>query len=156
MFAANLRPVLVFVDTSTTAAATTTGYVDTLDTNTNNKYEFCQFAYREATVNVVSNKPTVLKIQESDDTVVSNAVNIVALTGGTATSATVGFVITAPANTSVTNMTVFNIDCRSRKRYLHFSVSPATTQIVGCTAVLGRGKNSPVTATAAGVKQVVG
>lgn len=149
-----LKPFLLFSDISKTAAATATGIVDTLDTNTGNKYEFCQINLVEATSNVVSNKPTVLKITEGDTTVLTDATAIVEFTGGTATSTSVGFVI-ATANTSATSITTFNIDLRGRKRYLFLSVSPATTQIDGAWGYLGRGKASPATATAAGIKQLI-
>lgn len=149
-----LKPFLLFSDISKTAGATATGRVDTLDTNTNNKYEFCQINLLEATADVVSNKPTVLKITEGDTTVLTDATAIVEFTGGTATSTSVGFVIAA-ANTSATSITTFNIDLRGRKRYLFLSVSPLTTQIDGAWGFLGRGKTAPVTATLAGIKQLI-
>ena len=143
-----LKPVLCFADISKTAAATATGMIDTLG------YDFLQLTLAEATTNVVSNKPTVLKLTESDTTNLTDAAAIVAFTGGTALSATVGFVI-ATGNTSVTTLTTLNVDLRGRKRYIFLSDSPATTQIVGAWGVLGRGEIQPVTAAGAGVKQLI-
>jgi hypothetical protein len=144
----SIKPVLCFSDVSTTAAGTATGRVDTLG------YNFLQLNLLEATANVVSNKPTVLKITESDTTNLTDAVAIVKFTGGTATSTSVGFVIAA-ANTSATSITSFNIDLRGRKRYLFLSVSPATTQIVGAWGFLARAKEAPATAALAGTKQII-
>ena len=143
-----LAPFLLFADISKTAAATASGVVDTKG------YDFCQINLVEATTNVVSNKPTVLKITEGDTTVLTDAAAIVAFTGGTALSATVGFVI-ATGNTSVTTLTTFNVDLRGRKRYLFLSVSPATTQIDGGWGFLGRGEIAHVTAAQAAVKQLI-
>lgn len=149
-----LKPFLCFADVSKTAGATATGTIDTLDTNTNNKYEFLQLTLKEPTADVVSNKPTVLKITESDTSNITDGTAIVEFTGGTATSTSVGFVI-ANANTSNVTLTAFNIDLKGRKRYLHLTVSPATTQVVGAWGVLGHGKVAPATATLAGIKQLI-
>ncbi len=149
-----LKPFLCFAEVSKTAAATATGMIDTYDSTVGVKYNFCQLTLKEATADVVSNKPTVLKITEGDTTVLSDAAAIVEFTGGTATSTSVGFVI-ATANTSATTLTTFNIDLRGRKRYLFLSVSPATTQINGAWGVLGRGQEAPSTATKAGIKQLI-
>lgn len=89
--------------------------------------------------------PTVMKISESDDTVVTNAVAIVALTGGTQTSTSVGFVIPATAvlGESVVEL---NIDLRKRKRYLMLDITSGTTTVVfGAIVELGRAKQSPDT-----------
>lgn len=149
-----LKPVLCFADVSKTAGATATGIIDTLDTTTGIRYDFLCLALKEATADVVSNKPTVLKFTEDDTSNITSASAIVALTGGTATSATVGFTIAA-ANTSATTLTVFNIDLRGRKRYLFLSVSPATTQVNGAWGVLGRGSQAPSTATLGSIKQLI-
>ena len=149
-----LKSVLCFSDVSKTAGATASGVIDTYDTNGNIKYSFLCLAYKEATVDVVSNKPTVLKLTEGETTVLTDATAIVDFTGGTATSTSVGFVI-ATGNTSVTTITQFNVDLRGRKRYIFLTAVPATTQIVGAFGVLSRGSESPATATKAGIKQLV-
>lgn len=130
-------------ETSKTAAATATARFDTLG------YDHLQIAVRAGTADVVSNKPTVLKLQEADTTDSSNLADIAAFVGGTATSATVGFVI-PNANTAATavlqNDYMFSVDCRARKRYIVVAVSPATTQLIKAVGVLSRGENAPNTA----------
>lgn len=136
----SLKPVLCFADISKTAAATATGVVDTIG------FDFLCLALKQATADVVSNKPTVLKLTESDTSNITDGTAIVEFTGGTATSTSVGFVIAA-ANTSATSITQFNVDLKKRKRYIFLSVSPATTQIDGAWGFLGRGEVSPGSAS---------
>lgn len=133
------QPKIVFSldETSTTAAATATARFDTLG------YDQLSIGVRLGTANVVSNKPTVLKLQEADTTDASNLANISGFVGGTD--------FTIPnANTAATavlqNDYMFNVDCRVRKRYIVVSVSPATTQLVKAVGVLTRGEASPSTA----------
>lgn len=142
-----LKPFVLFADVSKTAGATATGMID------RKGYNFCSITLREATADVVSNKPTVLKISESDITDATGFSDILKFTGGTATSTSVGFVIAA-ANTSVTTLTQFDIDCRGRKRYLKLTVSPLTTQIDGAWGVLSRPEQMPAV-EATNVKQIV-
>ncbi|MDD4890977.1 MAG: hypothetical protein PHU85_13735 [Phycisphaerae bacterium] len=70
---------------------------------------------------------------------------IVALTGGTATSASVGFVIptTALAGGGIVE---FQIDLRDRKRYLGLSITPGQSLVVGAHADLFRSRESKDTA----------
>lgn len=137
---ASLKHVVMFAPTSTTAAATTTGLVD------RKGYNWCQISILSTTQNVVSNRPTVLALTECD-TSNGTFVAIPKFTGGTATSATVGFVIASPPDTSNNTETVFNVDCRGRKRWLKLAVSPLTTQVIGADAILSRPEQSvPVSA----------
>lgn len=139
------QPKVVFAldETSTTAAATATALIDTLG------FDHLTLAVKMGTANVVSNKPTVLKLQEADTTDASNLADIVGFRGGTAVSTSVDFVIPS-ANTAATavlqNTYQFGVDCRARKRYIGLSVSPATTQLVKAVAVLSRAEQLPVTA----------
>lgn len=149
-----LKPFLMIGGTSFTAAITATAMIDTFDSTTGIKYNFCQITLNEATVNVVSNKPTVLKITESDTTNLTDATAIVDFTGGTSITTTTGFVI-ATGNTSATTQTVFDIDLKGRKRYLFFSDSPATTQIISVFGTLGLGSEGPMTASRMNVKQLI-
>jgi hypothetical protein len=94
----------------------------------------------------VSNKPTVLKLQEADTTDATNLANVSGAVGGTD--------FTIPnANTAATavlqNNYKFNVDLKGRKRYLSPTISPATTQVITIIANLGRGEQSPVTAAKA-------
>jgi hypothetical protein len=139
------EPKIVFAldETSKTAAATATARFDTLG------YDRLAIMVRAATADVVSNKPTVLKLQEADTTDASNLADIVGFRGGTALSATVDFLI-PNANTAATavlqNDYQFNVDCRARKRYIVVAVSPATTQLIKAVGVLTRAEQSPDTA----------
>jgi hypothetical protein len=144
------KPVMVFADTSATAAGTQQqGVID------RKGYNFVQIALRQATIAAASNRPTTMKISESDITDATGYAAIVKFTGGTQTSTSVGFVIASSTDTAVTNMTVFNIDCRGRKRYLKLEVVPATTQVNGASAIMSRGEVAPVSAANAGVLQLI-
>ena len=82
--------------------------------------------------------PTTLALQESDanDT---NYVNVMPFVGGTATSATVGFVLPSIATSAASGYSVaFGVDCTKRKRFLKVSVVPGTTAVVGINASLLR------------------
>lgn len=100
------------------------------------------------TSNVVSNKPTVLKLQECDTTVVSSFADITGFVGGTD--------FTVPNSlTSAFNIYRFDVDLRNRKRYLQVVVSPATTQEMYYNARLSRAKEGPTTAAQVGVSLLV-
>jgi hypothetical protein len=142
------QPKVVFAldETSTTAAATATARFDCLG------YDALTIMVRAGTANVVSNKPTVLKLQEADTTDATNLVNISGFVGGTD--------FTIPnANTAATatlqNDYQFNVDCRARKRYIVVSISPATTQLIKAVGFLSRGENSPVNASKANAMTLV-
>jgi uncharacterized protein (DUF1778 family) len=127
---------LPIFQSSVTNAGTASGNVDRLG------FDYVRISVLLPTADVVSNKPTVLKISESDDTVVTNFANVSGFVGGTD--------FTIPnAITSATSITqpyaIFNVDCRGRKRYLKISVSPATTQVVNAVAELGRARVTPLT-----------
>jgi hypothetical protein len=109
-------------------------------------YDFATIDIIATTANVVSNKPTVVKLQELDTTVVSSFADISGAIGGTD--------FTIPnANTAATaviqNIYSFNVDLRGRKRYLQVSYTPRTTQTVVAVAKLFRGEEAPITAAKA-------
>jgi hypothetical protein len=142
------QPKIVFAldETSKTAAATATARFDTLG------YDQLSIMVRAGTADVVSNKPTVLKLQEADTTDATNLVNIAGFVGGTD--------FTIPnANTAATatlqNDYQFNVDCRARKRYIVVSISPATTQLIKVVGVQTRGEQSPSNATKANAMVLV-
>lgn len=127
---------------SIATSATASGYVDTRG------YDYLEIEVTLDTANVVSNKPSVLKLMESDDTVTTNFANISGAVGGT------DFTI-ANALTSLPNQYAFCVDLRGRKRYIRCDVTPGTTQIGSITAQLSKGEEAPVTATKAGVQNLV-
>jgi hypothetical protein len=93
---------------SKTNGATASGLIDTLG------YDWCTIDIIAATADVVSNKPTVLKLQEADTPTRPTFVDI------TGVRPRVDFI--PNANTAATavlqNNYKFNVDCRARKRYL--------------------------------------
>jgi hypothetical protein len=99
------------------------------------------------TAATTSDIPTELKLSEADVTTVSSTSAIVALTGGTATSTSVGFVIPA-ADTSNSDVFALKLDLRGRKRYIFASYSPgvAAATLSSACAVLFRGEQTPDTA----------
>lgn len=130
---------------SASAAGTVTSQI--IDTIVNGqKAEFLTIPVFGTTADAVSNCPTVLKLQESDDTVTTNFANITAFVGGTATSSTVGFVIgnDVTATTTLAKY-VFNVNLLPRKRYLRLLISPATSQTYYAVAELSRNAVAPTT-----------
>jgi hypothetical protein len=136
------KQVIVIDQSSTTNAATASGNIDTLG------WDYVSIDVITSTSNAVSNNPSVLKLGESDDTVVSNFANI---------SGTVGDSDwTIPNSVTSGSWGVkFNVDCRAVKRYIKVSVSPVTTQTITAIANLSKGDGGAIDATTAGVKALV-
>lgn len=107
--------------------------------------------YDHASVTVLraSNASTVfanvVKVEESDDN--SSYSNVTALVGG----GTGGFSIPAVSNTSSAAILKLDIDTKAKKRYLKVSYTPGASATVAMVARLGRGEESPATASDAGV-----
>jgi hypothetical protein len=120
------------------ATATATLTIDTIG-----------FDHASVTVLRASNASTVfasvIKVEESDDN--SAYTNVTALVGG----GTGGFTIPAVSSTSATSILKMDIDTRAKKRYLKVSYTPGATATVAITARLGRGEESPISNTDAGV-----
>lgn len=134
---------VVVAAVSKSAASTATGYVDTLG------FSECAIDVQLDSQASTTSNPSVMKIAESEDTVVSNAVDITGLVG----DATDGYTVAA-ANSSAPYITRFNISLKARKRYLHITINPTgTTGIVAVHATLGRPKDSTVARAA--MQQVV-
>ena len=136
------KQVIAINQASTTNAATASGNIDTLG------YDFVTIDVITTTSNAVTNNPSVLKLSESDDTVVTNFANISGAVGDT------DFTI-ANALTQGNWGMKFNVDCRGRKRYIKVSVSPVTTQTITALANLSKGDEAPVSTTDAGVYNLV-
>jgi len=98
--------------------------------------------------------PSVLKIQESDTTVVTSFADVVGFRGASAASTSADFVV-GIGKTSGVNAYKFNVDARARKRYLNVVISPTTSQTFQITANGFRAEQSPVTAAKAGVLSLV-
>jgi len=114
---------------SKSAASTATGYVDTLAMGS----EVAIDVQMDSQASTTSN-PSIFKLEECEDTSVSNAVAITGLTG----DATDGFTIAA-ANSVTPYITRLNLKLGIRKRYLHLTISPTgTTGIIAAHATFGR------------------
>lgn len=76
--------------------------------------------------NTASTTMTALKLSEGDTT--SSYTDIVAFTGGTATSTSVGFVIPSADTTNGVRVAFF-VNLAPRKRYLQLTVTPGVAQV---------------------------
>lgn len=90
-----------------------------------------------------------LKITESDTvTSATSMTDIVAFTGGTATSTSEGFVIPVVTTAGKGGVIPFYVDLRKRKKYIGFQVSgTSATAVMGAVAKLTRSAESADTAT---------
>jgi len=146
-FARPNKSVLVLATASTTNGATATGQIDTLGFNQ------LILDVNMTTADTTTNKMTTLKLSESDDTVVTNFVDIAKFTGGTNAG---NFTLPAPStSTSQPNLYKFNIDLRGRKRYLKVTATPPTTQSITIWGVLQKPHRAPILAADAGSISVV-
>ena len=136
------KQTIVISQASTTNAATATGNIDTLG------FDFLTLDVIASTSNDTTNNFSVLKLAESDDTVVTNFADVSGFVGDTD--------FTIPAAVTQGNWGMkFNVDCRARKRYLRLSASPLTTQVITAIANLSRGNEAPVNTTSANVTALV-
>ncbi len=136
---------------STTAGATATAIIDRMVVD--DMADWVTVDVVAGVADVVSNKPTTLKLQEADTTDATAFVDIVGFRGGT--DFAIPNAVTA-ATAAVQNHYKFNVDARARKRYLRVSVSPQTTQAITVLAQLGKLKGgAPITAAKAGTLTLV-
>lgn len=141
-FARPNKSVLVLASASTTNGATATGLIDTLG------FGRLTLDVNMTTADSTTNVMTTLKLSESDDTVVTNFVDITKFTGGTNSG---NFTMPSPSTTTnQANLYKFNIDLRGRKRYLKVTATPPTTQTITIWGVLQRPGKAPAVAADAG------
>jgi hypothetical protein len=138
-----LKTIVAVNAVSKTNGATASGIIDTLG------YDWATIDIIATTADVVSNAPTVCKLQEADVTNATSFADITAFATPTIPSANTA------ATAVLQNNYKFNVDCRARKRYLQAVYSPATTQTVTVLANLGRGEQAPVTAAKANAMTLV-
>ena len=139
------KQVVMIGQSSTTNAATASGNVDTKG------YDFASIDVLMATSNAATNNPSVLKLAESDDTVVTNFADISGFVGDTDFTIPVAETVA----TNDPNAYKFNVDLSGRKRYLKLSISPLTTQVITAIANLSKAEQSPVSSTDANTKLLV-
>lgn len=135
---------------ATNGATATSANIDTLGLD----YLSIDVSATTQSASTQAGSPSLLKIQESDTTVVTSFVDVVGFRGGSATATNVDFVI-GIGKTAGVNAYKLNVDCRARKRWLNLQVSPTTTQTFEVSANGFRAEQSPVTAAKAGVLSLV-
>jgi hypothetical protein len=142
------RLALAIASASVTAAATATATaIDTVSAS-GGRARHMTLDLVLTTANVVSNKPTVLKLQHSDITDATGYSDISGFVGGTD--------FTIPnADTTNPNLYKFNVNLQGKKRYIKVLVSPATTQTVFGVANLHMTDAAPANATKAGVLALI-
>lgn len=134
------------VGSATNAGTFTSSNIDLLGV------DYCEIDIAATTqsASTQAGSPSVLKIQESDTTVVTSFADVVNFRGGSATATNVDFVV-AIGKTSGANLYKLRVDARARKRYLNVVISPATTQTFYVNANGFRAEQGPITAAKAGV-----
>lgn len=112
--------------------ATATANIDTLG------YQYLTVVVDLDTQSATSSNPAVLKLSESDDTVVTNFADISGFVGDT------DFTIPIAETTKTEKLAArFDVDLRNRKRYIRFSLTSAgAAQIAGALAMLSRAQDS--------------
>jgi len=127
--------------------ATATGLIDGLG------YNHCTITIWADSTDATTKQFTALKITECD-TSDGTFADIVALTGGTATSTSVGFVIPA-SDTDSEVITLMSVSLVGRKRYLKVNLTPASNYLFHAIGHLTKGHEMPVSTTQCGVQAVV-
>lgn len=136
-----LKQVIAINQTEATNAATATGVIDTLN------YDWLTVDIIATTSDDTTNNPSVLKLSHCD-TSNGTFTDVPGCVGDT------DFDI--PAVVTEGNWGAkFNVDLLGLARWLKVTISPLTTVTFTAIANLGRGKESPVTSTKAGVNLLV-
>jgi hypothetical protein len=138
-----LKTIVAVNAVSKTNGATASGIIDTLG------FDWATIDVIATTADVISNSPTVCKLQEADVTNATSFADITAFATPTIPNANTA------ATAVLQNNYKFNVDCRARKRYLQAVYSPQTTQTVTVIANLGRAESAPVTAAKANAMTLV-
>jgi hypothetical protein len=129
--------------------ATASGLIDTLG------YDWCTIDIIAATADVVSNKPTVLKLQEADTTDATNLADVSASRRHRSLDRLRHPERQHGGDRRPAEQLQVQRRLPGRKRYLSPTISPATTQVITIIANLGRGEQSPVTAAKANAMTLV-
>lgn len=150
MFPQTKAAVAINAVSATNGGTVTSSVIDTLgyDWATIDIWATTQSASTQA------GSPSVLKLQEADNTSATSFVDIVGARGASATATNVDFVVGIGVTSGINNYK-FNVDTRGRKRYLSVVVSPTTSQTFYAVANLGRAEQAPITATKANVLSLV-
>lgn len=124
----NAKWVVALKQQSATNGATLTS--DVIDTQF---FDAAEIIVHATTSNDATNNPATLRLLESDDTVATNFAAVTGFVGDTS------FTIPAsPTATTTAPFALFQVDTKTRKRYLKVDVSPITTQTFSVVARLTR------------------
>jgi hypothetical protein len=135
------RAAIAIVPISVTNAGTATGAA--IDCK---GYDRAHIVIEASASNAVTNKETVLKLQESATTDATNFSDVSGFVGGT------DFTIPDAETTVTKPRAMLSVDLtKNRKRYLRVLASPVTTVVYSGTAILTKGEESPSTTAKANV-----
>jgi len=127
---------------TTSVGSGATNYIDTKG------YDYAFVDVAMSTSDAATNNPSELNLYEADVTTSSSFATVSGCVGDT------DFDI-GTADTSNWHVYRFAVDTRGRKRYLKATCLPLTTQDILVTADLFRAEEAPITATKAGVSNLV-
>ena len=139
----NEKSVVVIKPTSVATTATATGRIDTRGFN------WCSVDVILDSAAATSSNPATLNLSEGTITTFASATTVSGFVGDSD--------FTVPAASTDTPQTVrFEVDCRTRERYLFVSVTPAgATQLLAAQARLSRAELTPTNAATTGAAELV-
>lgn len=145
---------MVVIPIATTATNATQKMSFSKIGNGGERFDYANILVHVGTSATTSAVMSTLKLSESDTvSSVTSMTDIVAFTGGTATSSSVGFVIpTAQAGGG--NLVELRVDLRKRKKYLGLTQTPGQSLICGASALLTRASESMDTTTDAQISNL--
>lgn len=144
-----MRPMDNKAHVATIPASVATNATQSMSFDTSG-YDFANVKVLCSTNATTSAVFSTLKWSESDTvTSPSSQTDIVALTGGTATSTSVGFVLPTSGITGGGVAVEFQIDLRKRKKYLGVQATPGQALTVGIVADLDKDQSADTTTTKA-------
>ena len=132
-------------------SAAGTAYLGSFDTKGYDRANVYLMAYNGASAAASGFVSSIIMSESDTITSASSQTDIVALTGGTATSTSVGFVIGGDtANTGATGCIELQIDLKKRKRYLglYIACDQGESCVASGIAIFGRAEQSADTAAA--------
>jgi hypothetical protein len=144
-----MRPEFNKAYVNTAAASVATNATQSLSFDTSG-HDFGVFDVLVGTNATTSAVFTTLKFTESDTTSSPTSQSaIVSLTGGTATSTSVGFVLPTTTIAGGGVAAEFQLDLRKRKKYVGLQITPAQALVVGVVGRLTKDQSADTTTTKA-------
>ena len=136
------KAIVALTAASVASNATGTAYIDTLG------YDYALIAIMSNGLSTQSATLTALTLGDGDTNTAYT--NLTGFVGGTDFT-----LATAAAHTADEVAAVLGVDLRAKRRYLRLGVTPRTAATVSAVALLFRGDEVPVTASKAGVGNLV-